>query len=91
MTGWRYLNVSRLSPEPCLVSITNSETTSSSEHKLKVSTMMLSTRGEVVEGEGGSMLSHAMKDTQNSLLTQPDLLAAGRVTGRSRSRQNPVR
>ena len=91
MTGWRYLNVSRTSPRPCLVSITNSEASSSGEHKLKVSTLMMSTRGEVVDGEGGSMLSHAMHDTQNSLLTQSGLAAATAAVDKSRSRRRSVR
>ena len=90
MTGWRYLNVSRLSPGPCFISITNSESTSSGEHKLKISSLLMSTRGEVVEGEGGSMLSHAMQDTQNSLLAQPDLLVVEQGVDSS-LRQKPAR
>ena len=70
MTGWRYLNVTRVSGEPCLVSITNSDQTSTQEHKLKISSLMMSSRGEVVEGEGGSMLSRAMTDTKASTLSK---------------------
>lgn len=68
MTGWRYLNVTWISKNPCLVTVTNHEQSSTREHKLKVSTLMMSTRGEVVEGEQGSMLSRAMTDTQASIV-----------------------
>lgn len=47
MTGWRYLNVTQVSDYPCIIRATNRQETWTSEHKLKISSMMLSIKGEV--------------------------------------------
>ena len=66
MTGWRYLNVTRSGEQPCVVTAANSQETSTGEHKLKISSLMMSTLGEVVEGEERTMLSHAMTNLNSS-------------------------
>ena len=42
MTGWRYLNVSKVIAEECVVRVTNLPETSSGGHKIKISSLLLS-------------------------------------------------
>ncbi len=44
MTGWRYLDVKRTGTGACIVEVTNSPKTLSGEHKVKISTLMISTK-----------------------------------------------
>jgi len=44
MTGWRYLNVEKKGEKACIVEVTNSPKSLTGEHKVKISTLMISTK-----------------------------------------------
>lgn len=66
MTGWRYVNVTRDGGASCFVTATNSLQSTTGQYKLKLSSLMISAKGEVFKGAQGGMLSHAMTDSGSS-------------------------
>ena len=66
MTGWRYVNMTRTSSANCILSVVNSDETSTGEHKLKLSSLMISAKGETVAGTKDSMLAQAMTNLNSS-------------------------
>lgn len=66
MTGWRYVNVKRTGDSMCHVTVTNAPETSTGEHKIKISSFMISARGEVVDGHETTMLTQAMTNLGSS-------------------------
>lgn len=56
MTGWRYVNITRTSAERCSVVAVNAPDTSTGEHKLKISSLMVSAFGEASGWDGGMLL-----------------------------------
>ena len=47
MTGWRYVNVTMLSEMACIIRATNLRETKSREHKIKISSIMISALGTI--------------------------------------------
>ena len=80
MTGWRYIQVVRTDEaEECTVTVSNAELAGKdSEHKVKLSSLMISTKGEVVEGEEAlSMVDLAMQNLGSAQILEDDATDEG--------------